>query len=253
MEEKPAGNYCFDMESLDKALAASDKNADPVGWAKLMNNKGLILTGLDKLSEAEAAFMAAFPLADSPLKCKILLNSAKNKFLANMTEDALNQLNKIAPFAKACPRRQAGIFMGYTRLIKGEILYRGKHDKLALTEFKMSEHSFEGEADLAGVGVACMEIARVYINNKNLSMAWPFLTKSENCLAKFGTEESLGVVVCKAVALYYEGKEMEAESLLKHAYVNIDEFGFARYMVSEMLDAYLHIRLKSVRFQKNLM
>jgi len=243
----------WEITVIDDALAASSKDANPVEWARLMNNKGLILIGLDKFSEAEAAFMAAFAMADSPLKCKILLNSAKNNFLANKTENALKQLNKIAPLAKECPRRQAVLFTGYNHLIKGEILYRSKNDKLALTEFKMAEYSFEGEADLSGVGVSCMEIARVHINNKNLPIAWPFLKKSESCLAKFGPEESLGVVVCRAVALYYDGKEEEAEALLKKAYMGIDEFGFARYMVSEMLDAYLYIRLKSVRFQKNLM
>ena len=252
-ESKSAVNYYFDLKSIDDALAASNKDANPVDWASLMNNKGLILISLDKFSDAEAVFIAAFPMADSPLKCKILLNSAKNNLLANQTENALKQLIKIAPLAKECPRRQAVLFTGYTRLIKGEILYRGKNDKLALTEFKMAEYSFEGEADLSGVGISCMEIARVHVNNKNLPIAWPFLKKSENCLAKFGPDESLGVVVCRAVALYYDGKEEEAEALLKKAYEGIDEFGFARYMVSEMLDAYLYIRLKSVRFQKNFM
>jgi hypothetical protein len=252
-ESKSAVNYYFDLQSVDNALAAINKEANPLEWARLMNNRGIILIGLDKFSEAEAAFIAAFPVADSPLKCKILLNSAKNNFFANNSENALKQLNKIAPLAKECPRRQAPLFIGHAQLIKGEILYRGKNEKLALTEFMKAEYSFEGEADLSGVGISCMEIARVHVNNKNLSMAWPFLKKSENCLAKFGPEESLGVVVCKAVALYYDGKELEAEALLKQAYVGIDEFGFARYMVSEMLDAYLYIRLKSVKFQKNFM
>ncbi len=252
-EPQTAVNYYSDLKSIDEALEACNKTANPVEWARLMNNKGLILISLDKFSDAEATFIAAFPQADSPLKCKILLNSAKNNLLANNTENALKQLNKIAPLAKECPRRQATLFTGYTRLIKGEALYRAKNDKLALAEFKMAEYSFEGEADLSGVGISCMEIARVHINNKNLTIAWPFLKKSESCLAKFGPDESLGVVVCRAVALYYDGKEEEAEALLKKAYMGIDEFGFARYMVSEMLDAYLYIRLKSVRFQKNFL
>lgn len=245
-------NY-FDLESLESALAGSSKDEKPLVWARLMNNKGLILSSLKKFAEAETAFSNAMELADSPLKCKIIINSARNNFFAGRNENALQQLNRLAPLSKECPRRQAKLFIGHSHLMRGAIFYSGKNDKLALTEFRMAEHIFEGEADLSGVGISCMEIARIHINNKNLSLAWPFLKKSENCLVRFGPEESLGVVVCKAVALYHEGKEEEAQILWKQAYSGIDEFGFARYMISEMLDAYLNIRLRLLKFQTQFM
>jgi len=241
-----------DLETLEADLSKVKMEDDPGEWARLMNIKGVLLMSGEKYQAAEEVFNKAIPPADNVLKCKIFINYSKSSFFARKPDLALQLVNRVFEIAKTCKRPHANILTGFAHLMRGQLFYRSKNDKAALTEFKKAEFFFEGEADLSGVGLSCMEVARVHVNNKNLPTAWHYLKKSENCLLRFGTEESLGVSVCKAVALFHSGREEEAEVLLKKAYAACNEFGLARYMLSEMLDAYLDIRNKSIQFQKKL-
>lgn len=241
-----------DLDTLETSLQAVNKDQSPLEWAKLMNMKGIVLTSLNKYEEAASVFNQALPLADDMLKCKIFINFAKTNFFANQKDVALQLISRVFEIAKSRKPARVNVLLGFAHLLRGQIYYQSKNEKAALSDFKKAEFFFDGEANLAGVGLACMEIARVHVNNRNLTTAWNYLKKSENCLRVFGTEENLGVSVCKAVALFYSGKEEEAQQLLKEAYKAAPEFGLAKYMLSEMLDAYLDIRNKSVQFQKNL-
>jgi tetratricopeptide (TPR) repeat protein len=241
-----------DLDTLEASIQALNKEEKPLEWARLMNMKGVILTSLAKYTQAGPVFNEAIPLADGPLKCKIFINYAKTNFFADKKDVALQLISRVFETAKGQKSRGINLLLGFAHMLRGQIFYQSKNEKTALTEFKKAEFFFDGEANLIGVGLACMEIARVHVNNKNLTTAWNYLKKSENCLRVFGAEENLGVSVCKAVALFYSGKEEEAQQLLKQAYKACNEFGLAKYMLSEMLDAYLEIRSKSLHFQKNL-
>jgi tetratricopeptide (TPR) repeat protein len=241
-----------DLDTLESNIQALNKGENPLEWAKLMNIKGVILTSLNRYAEAGDVFNQAVPPADDLLKCKIFINYAKTNFFANKKDVSLQLIGRVFETTKTRKPARANLMLGFAHMLRGQIFYHSKNEKTALTEFKKAEFFFDGEANLSGVGLACMEIARVHVNNKNMTTAWNYLKKSENCLRVFGAEESLGVSVCKAVALFHSSREEEAQQLLKEAYKACNEFGLAKYMLSEMLDAYLDIRNRSIQFQKNL-
>ncbi len=248
-----AKNFVFpDLATVESDLSATSMEDNPSEWARLMNIKGVILTSLDRYTDAEEVFNRVVPSADNVLKCKIFINYSRNCLFAGKRDIALQLINRVFETVKDCRRAQANTLTGFAHMLRGQLFYRSKNDKTALTEFKKSEFFFEAEADLSGVGLSCMEIARIHVNNKNLPTAWNYLKKSENCLLRFGPDESLGVSVCKAVALFHSGREEEAQALLKKAYAACNEFGLAKYVLSEMLDAYLDIRNRSIQFQTKL-
>ncbi len=242
-----------ELQMIEKSLNSIRKDDNPVGWSKLMNMKGVILMNLGRYKEAEDAFQKAASVADENLKAKILMNYAKLNFFIKDMNRAIDLLRRVFEVSKGSKHTELNLILGYAHLLKGQIFYVTKDDKSALNEFKKAEFYFEGSADLKGVGISCMEIARIHIKNKNLTTAWNYLRKSENCLSKFGSEENLGVAVCKGVALYYAGREDEAQVILRRAYDENPEFGKGRYMLYEILDAYLDTRSRFLSSQKALM
>jgi len=244
----------LDLDAVEKILQTIDRQKDPVKWSTMTNIKGVILSSKSQFKEAESAFISALYVDDIPLKCKILINYAKSNFFKKNVIKALELLDRVSELANTNKRIPLDLYLGYGHLLKGQILYLEKKDeKQALTEFKRAEHYFEGRADLRGVGLSCLEIARIHIKNRNLTTAWNFLRKAENFLVRLGEEEKLGVGICKAIALHYSGKEIEALELLRGVYTEVDEFGKGQYLVHEILDIYLDSRARNVRYQQTLM
>lgn len=244
----------LDIDAIEKVIQSTDRQKDPVKWSALMNMKGVILSNKSQFKEAESAFISALSVEDIALKCKILINYAKTNFFKNNTSKALELVERLFDLIKASRKPSLNIFMGYGHLLKGRISYLVKKDeKEALNDFKRAEFYFEGTADVRGVGLACLEIARIHIKSQNLTTAWNFLRKAENFLVRLGEEEKLGVGICKAIALHYSGKEMEAMALLKEVYSEVEEFGKGQYLIHEILDIYLDSRAKMLQYQHALM
>jgi tetratricopeptide (TPR) repeat protein len=211
--------------------------------------KGILLTSLQKSVDASDIFIQALPYADDILKCKILLNDAKNNFYASKNDEALALITNAGEFAKSLKGKGQDFFLAHCHFLRGQIYYQTKKDKAAaVNEFKMAEFFFEGLADLLGVGLSCMEIARIHIKNRYLRPVWNYLKKSEDCLRKFGVQENLGVMICKAVALFHSAREEEAQALLKEIYKLYDEFGQGHYMIYQILDIYLDIHTRTSKY-----
>lgn len=243
-----------DLNTIEKALQSTDRQKDPGKWSGLMNIKGMILRNNGQYKEAESAFISALYVDDVPLKCKILINYAQTNLLKRNTGKALELIERVFELAKANKRIPLDLFLGYAHLLKGQIFYSMNDDKQALNEFRKAEFYFEGTADIRGVGFSCLEIARVHIKGKNLTVAWNFLRKAENFLSRLGDEEKIGVAVCKGIALYYAGKEAEAMALLKEEVYNVKgEFGKGLYLIDEILDTYLDMRNRLLQYQHALM
>lgn len=243
-----------DLEAIESLLQPVDRQKDPVRWSTLMNMKGIILRNKGQFKEAESAFISALSVDDIPLKCKILINFAKTNFFKNNISKALELLERLFDLAKTNKRIPLNLFLGYGYLLKGQILYLNRKDeKQALSEFKKSEFYFEGTTDFRGVGLSCLEIARIHIKNRNLTVAWNFLRKAENFLNRLGDEEKLGVAICKSIALHYAGKEMESMAMLREVYNEEEEFGKGQYLMSEILDIYLDTRSRMLQYQQALM
>lgn len=238
-----------DLDSIETGLLAITADKNPGEWAKLMNVKGILLTSLNKNSEASDVFNEALPRADDILKCKILLNNAKCDFYAERTDTALGLIATVFELARKQKGNAQNFFLANAHFLRAQIYYQMKKDKAtAINEFKMAEFYFEGIADLLGVGLSCMEIARIHIKNKYLRPVWNYLKKSEDCLRKFGLQENLGVMVCKAVALFHSAREEEAQALLREIYKLYDEFGQGHYMIYQILDIYLDIHTRTRRY-----
>ncbi len=238
-----------DLDSIETGLLALKKEVYPLEWARLMNIKGILLSSLKRNIEAADIFNEALPYADDILKCKIMLNNAKNDFYAERTDSALELIGKVFDLAKTLKGNMTNFFLAHSHFLRGQIYYQTKRDKAAaVSEFKMAEFYFEGIADLLDVGLSCMEIARVHIKNKYLRPVWNYLKKSEDCLRKFGLQENLGVMVCRAVALFHSAREEEAQALLKEIYKLYDEFGQGHYMISQILDIYLDIHTRTQKY-----
>jgi tetratricopeptide (TPR) repeat protein len=242
-----------ELDMIEKNLLSVNKAANPLGWAKLMNIKGVLLVNAGRYKEAEPVFYAALASADEILRAKIFINAAKLNFFIKDLNRASDLIKRVFELQKDNKRIRLEFLLGYAHLLRGQIFSASGDMKNALNEFKKAEYFFEGSADLRGVGISCMEVARIHIKNKNLTTAWNYLRKSENCLSKLGSEENLGVIVCKGVALYYAGKEEEAQAMLKKAYEENPELGQGRYMIYEILDAYLDTRSRLIHYQKALM
>lgn len=238
---------------IEKTLDSANKDENPLRWAKLMNMKGILLMDMARFKEAEDAFNKSISSADELLKCKIFISYAKLNYFTKDLNKASMLINRVFEIAKANKKLRLENYLGYAHMLKGQTYYASADPKKALNEFKQAEHYFEGTADLRGVGLSCMEIARIHIKNKNLTTAWNYLKKSENCLSKAGSSEKLGVAVCKGVALFYAGKEDEAEIVLKRAYSEGENLGKGNYMLYEILDAYLDTRSRMLQYQKALM
>jgi tetratricopeptide (TPR) repeat protein len=244
----------FDLDSIEKLLQSVDRQRDPVRWSTLMNMKGVILQNKGLFKESESAFISALSVDDIPLKCKILINFAKTNFFKNNIIKALELIERLFDLAKANKRIPLNLFLGYGHLLRGQIFYLSKKDeKQALSEFKKAEFYFEGTTDARGVGLSCLEIARIHIKSRNLTTAWNFLRKAENFLSRLGDDEKLGVAICKGIALYHAGKEMEAMSLLKEVYKEKEEFGKGQYLIDEILDVYLDTRSRMLQYQHVLL
>jgi len=244
----------LDLDTIEKVLQSIDRHKDPVRWSTLMNMKGIILSDKEQYKEAESAFIGALSVDDIPLKCKILINYAKTNLFKKNTSKSLELVERLFELVKSSKKTSLNIFLGYGHLLKGHILYLGKRDeKQALGDFKKAEFYFEGTADIRGVGLSCLEIARIHIKSRNLTTAWNFLRKAENFLSKLGDEEKLGVAVCKAIAMHYAGKEMEAMALLREVYKEREEFGKGQYLIDEILDIYLDTRTRMLQYQQALM
>lgn len=252
----------LDIDKIDQFLKAINRDDDPseyarlaklkVDYARRLNSKGLTLFSEEKYSEADDAFREAAIHADPPLKCKILINQAKNNLFNKQLDSALENISKAAVLTKELKRPQNTLLLGYSHMLRGQVFYRLQKHKLALSEFMTAEHTFEGAGDLSGVGLSCMEICRIHIHNKNMAPAWHYLKKSENCLRTLGEKEAMGVTVCKAFALLHSGKEIEARALLQTAYKSHQGFGLGNYLLPNVLDAYLYADSKSLRFQEHL-
>ena len=241
-----------ELNSTETILKSVSKEASPQKWAEMMNLKGIILLNLKRHKEAGDIFAQALSAAGDALKIKILINHAKSSYYAKNPEQALELLSRVFQLFKSAKKIPLNLFMAHAHMLRGQIFFHGKQEKKALADFRQAEFYFEAETDLKGVGLACMEIARIHINNKNMTTGWNYLKKSENCFRKFGDEESMGVAVCKATALLHAGREDEAQELLKKTYERVNEFGMARYMIYEVLDAYLDIRTRMPQFSVNL-
>lgn len=232
----------IDLETIEKSLKSINRQTEPVKWSKLMNMKGMVLSNKGLYKEAEGAFISALYTDDVLLKCKVLINYAMTNFLKKDMTKALELTERLFELQKANKKLPLNLLLAHTHYLRGEIYYSTNAQKQALSEFMKAEYFFEVSADIKGVGLSCLEIARIHIKNKNLTAVWNFLRKAENFLARLGAEEKLGVAVCKGIALYYSGKETEAMTFLKEeVYPVKEEFGKGIYLIDEILDIYLNI------------
>ncbi|MDP2167325.1 MAG: hypothetical protein Q8J64_03220 [Thermodesulfovibrionales bacterium] len=244
----------LDLETVEKTLEAVKRETDPVKWSSLMNIKGMLLRNKGDFKGAESAFISALYVDDAVLKCKILINYATTEFLKKDMVRAIQVIDRFFELAKANKKLQLNLFLGYAHLLKGEITYHRGDEKAALSEFKKAEFFFEGTTDARGVGLSCLEIARIHIKGRNLTTAWNFLRRAEVFLSRLGNEEKLGIAVCKGIALYYSDKADEAMALMDAAYreAGIDR-GAYRYVMDEVLDVYLDTGWRMLNSQQSLM
>lgn len=225
------------------------KRRVPLAWATEMNNKGIGFMAQGKYAEAAGCFESAYTLADDFLKCRLLINSARSSFFGKEKTYALRMLDRAEWMLKSPDVREKQALSGHIHLLKGQIFYKANHDRpLVLKAFKTAEHAFDLAADLRGVGQACVEIVRVHINNRNMPVAWNYLQRGEACFERYDHREKLGVLICKAVALYYSSREIEAQRILQDIYKLYDEFGQGRYPLSQILDVYLDIHSRSPQY-----
>jgi len=241
----------LDLGTLEQLITGIDREKNPAKWAQLMNLKGVVLSNLNEFKAAEKAFMEAMKGADTLLKSKIFINSAKLYFLGKNTSRALEIIGKLFETAKE-DRKFPRELLGYAHLLRGQIYNVIKDEKQALGEFRKAEYYFEDAANPLGVGLACLEIARTHIKKESMQTAWNFLKKSEMFLSRLGVEEKLGVYVCKAVALYYQGDEQGALKLLEEVYHERSDMGRGLHTVDEIIDAYLDTRSRMLQYQKAL-
>ncbi|MBI4822750.1 MAG: hypothetical protein HY805_00745 [Nitrospirae bacterium] len=243
-----------DLETIEQTLKSVNRQADPARWSKLMNMKGVALTEKGLYREAESAFISVLYVDDVPLKCKALINFAKTNFLKKDTTKAIELINRVFELVKANKKLPLNLYLGYAHLVKGQISYAMSNEKQAMGDFMKAEFFFESTNDIRGVGLSCLEIARIHIKSKNLTTAWNFLRKAENFLNKLGEEEKLGVAVCKGIALYYSGKEQEAMAFLRdEVYGAREDFGKGLYLIDDILDVYLDMHSRMSQYQQALM
>ena len=232
----------------DKDTLAEIKEESPLRWVKAMNNKGIVLCGLKKFSEAAGAFAEAITLADEPWKCKILINAARNSFLSGESAGASKLLIRAYDILASGAMREKASLLGHLHFLKGEMLYQGGNRSRAWDEFRKADHSFDGAMDNLGIGRSCVELARIHIAENHLLSAWNCLKKAESRLKGYGPEEALGVMVCKAVAFYHSGKIEEAQRMLGQIYQLYEEFGQGKYALPQILDAYLDIHSRTTKY-----
>lgn len=243
----------FDFDAVEKSLQSVNRKEKPLHWAELMNIKGVLLRDRGLYDESGKVFREALPYADDTLKCKMFINNAKSHFFAGRNDVALRVAEEVFKLCKDNRRLSNSVFMAYTHLLRGQIFYSKGDEKTALNEFKRAEFYFENCIDSRGVGLSCLEIARIHIKTKNLTTAWNFLRKGESFLRMLGAEEKLGVAVCKGVALYFAGKHEEALAVMEGVYDEREEFGQGRYTMEEVLDVYLDTRSRLRQYQSALM
>jgi tetratricopeptide (TPR) repeat protein len=241
-----------ELKIIDSTLRGLSMEAAPLKWGSLMNLKAVLLRNLERYREAEQAFLQALKLKEQPEhRAKVLINLAKLYFFKGEHARALEVLGKVFELAKAQKRFPMEL-QGYAHLLRGQAYNRLKDEQKALAEFRKAEYFFEGGADARGVGLACLELARHFIKAQDLKTAWNFLKKAEMFLQRLGAEERLGVAICKAVALYYSGKEQEAMELLKGLYEEHQDMGKGLHTIDEIIDAYLSTRSRMLQYQKAL-
>lgn len=243
----------IELAAIESSLKGLSRATDPMKWARLMNLKGLVLTNAQRYQDAAAAFNEALKLEDPAFKSKVYLNFAKIFFFTKDSKRALELLSRLFENSKAVKKFPEEL-LGYAHLLRGQIYNIIKDEKLSQAEFRKAEYFFEVGANPLGVGLACLEIARLHIKNESLGVAWNFLRKSELFLNKLGDEEKLGVYICKAVALYYSGKGDEAMELLKSVYETHTDsvMGKGLHTIDEIIDAYLDTRSRMLQYQKAL-
>lgn len=244
----------LDIQAVEKALSEITRDKDPVKWSSLMNMKGMILRNQGDYKAAESTFISALYVDDPILKCKVLINYAQTEFLKKDITRALQVVDKVFEVAKANKKANLNPYLGFAHLLKGQILYMHRDDKSAINEFLKAEFFFEVAKNIRGVGLACLEVARVHIKAKTMTHAWNFLRKAENFLRKLGDEEKLGVALCKGIALYYSDKAEEAMAILMEACKEQGmDSGKYRYLIDEILDAYLDTHGRMLMYQQSLM
>lgn len=242
-----------DLQTLEKCLARVDRVKTPLKWYKFMNLRGILYRSLGNLKESEASFIKAMYVEEPALKCKVMLNFAKTNITKKDVGKAMQLIERVFDHVKKTKDPSLDLFVGHAHIVRGQLYFLQREHKRAISEFMRAEYYFEGATDLRGVGVSCLEVARIHINAKNLTTAWNFLRKAENFLSQMGEEEQLGVGICKGIALYYSGKEEEALKYLRKIYQDTKEFGKGNYLVTEILDIYLNSRNNMMQFQIALM
>jgi tetratricopeptide (TPR) repeat protein len=242
----------LDLEAVEQLAKAVRPEENLVKWARLMNLKGVVLCNLNRYEEAAKTFLDALKVSDAVLKSKIYINFSKVFFFTKNTNRALDLVSKVFELSKT-DRKFPPELLGYAHMLRGQIYNLVKDEKLSLAEFRKAEYFFEVGANPRGVGLACLEIARIFIKRQDMNTAWNFLKKSELFLNKVGAEEKLGVYICKAVALYYSGKGDEAIRLLDELYEEKAELGKGTNTIDEIIDAYLDTRTRMVQYQTALM
>jgi tetratricopeptide (TPR) repeat protein len=240
----------LDLGTLEQLIKSVDREKDAAKWGQLMNLKGVVLANLGKFQDSEKAFIEALKVSDGMLKSKILINSAKLYFLGKNTGRALELVARVLESANR-DRKFPQELLGYSHLLRGQIYNVIKDEKQALSEFRKAEFYFEAAANPMGVGLSCLEVARIHIKKESMQTAWNFLKKSELFLGRLGVEK-LGVCICKAVALYYRGDEQGALELLKEVYEERSDMGKGLHTIDEIIDAYLDTRSRMLQYQKAL-
>ena len=242
----------LELSAVEKTLEAVKREAEPSKWSSLMNIKGVIHRNKGEFKEAESAFIGALYVDDVMLKCKILINYAMTEVLKKDASRALQVIDRLFELIKANKKLQLNRYTGYAHLLKGQLYHLKKDEKPALAEYMKAEFFFEVAADARGVGLSCLEVARIHIKSRNLTTAWNFLRKAESYLSRLGDEEKFGVAICKATALYYSNKADEAMAIMNSAYREMGEESDYRYVIDEVLDAYLDNRWRMAQSQQSL-
>lgn len=242
----------LELATIEKNLQKVTREAEPLKWSYLMNIKGVLLRNQGLYKEAESAFVSALFVDDVVLKCKILINYAMTEFLKKDIGRALQILDRLFELIRANKKLRLELYTGYGHLLKGQIFHIKKDDKAALTEFMKAEFFFEISADARGAGLSSLEIARIHLKNKNLTTMWNFLRKAESYLSRLGNEEQFGVALCKAIALYHSNKADEAMAIMHAAYKEMGQESGYRYVLDEVLDAYLDNRWRMAQSQESL-
>jgi tetratricopeptide (TPR) repeat protein len=241
----------YDIETLDGLLKGLSKEQAPQKWARLMNLKGMVLIGLGRYEDAVGTFMEALKLDDGVHRSKVFINLAKLNYISNNAAKTLELLGKVFEQSKLDKKFPQNL-LGHSHLLRGQVYNLKKEESKTMAEFRKAEYFFEVAANARGVGLSCMEMARNYIKKQELQTAWNFLRKSELFFSKLGDEEKLGVVICKAVALYYSGKGPEAMELLRGVYAGHANLGKGIYTIDEIIDAYLDVKNRMLTYQDDL-